>query len=156
LKGAATQGATSVTVDQLAGDVVHEVKAGDIFKITGDSRGYVVTTAATAGNSAATAELSVTFAPALVQAAADDAVVTFQPDHLANIAAHKNAFALVTAPLAPPIGGAKAAVESYKNLSCRVVYDYTMATKTNVVSVDMLCGVKTLDRDLAAILSDAQ
>lgn len=156
IKGAGVLAATSITVDALAGDVTAIVKAGDLLKIAGDSFGYVVTAAATADGTAATDVIIVPISPALKQAEDDDAVVTFQDTHLANLAFHRNAFALVTAPLAPPIGGAKAAVENYKGLSCRAVYDYTMATKKNVISIDMLCGVKTLDNQLAACLSDAQ
>lgn len=150
LKGAGVKAATSITVDALASGAT--VTAGDVLKIAGDPHGYVVTTGVTATVSTAVCVVS----PALYQDEDDDAVVTFQSTHLANLAFHRNAFALVTAPLAPPIGGAKAAVENYKGLSCRAVYDYTMATKTNVVSIDMLCGVKTLDNVLAARLCDAQ
>ena len=147
---AATVGATSIELYNLASAEV--ISAGDVFKPTGISEWCVVTTAVTlSGGGIAT----VSFAPALVTAIPDATVVTFQATHKANLAFHKNAFALVTAPLAPPIGGARAAVLNYKGLSCRVVYDYTMMTKQNLISIDMLCGVKTLDRNLAARLSDA-
>lgn len=152
VKGDATAGATSATFDASAGNT-GTAAVGEVFKIAGDPTGYRVTTAKVAASTCLT---DIVFSPALKAAAADNAVVTFQATHKANLAFHKNAFALVTAPLAPPIGGAKAAVENYKGLSCRAVYDYTMATKTNVVSIDMLCGVKTLDKELAARLADAQ
>jgi len=69
-----------------------------------------------------------------------------------NIVAHKNAFALVTAPLAPPMGGAKATTETYKGASCRVVFGYDMNKKVDTVSIDMLVGVKTLTEELAVRL----
>ena len=48
-------------------------------------------------------------------------------------------------PLAMPLGGVQAETVSYKGLGLRVVYDYNSSTKTNIVSIDMLFGVKTLD-----------
>ena len=149
--GAATAGATVASVDACSSGCT--IAVGDVFKITGDNTGYRVTTACTA----TTTTLSdLAFSPALGSAAADNAVVTFQDTHVANLAFHKNTFALVTAPLAPPIGGAKAAVETYNGLSCRVVYDYNATYKKNTISIDMLAGVKTLDKELAARLCDAR
>jgi len=66
------------------------------------------------------------------------------------LAFHKNAFALVTRPLALPNGAAKAAIVDYNGFGLRVVYGYDIATKTDTISIDMLCGVKTLDKNLAA------
>lgn len=66
------------------------------------------------------------------------------------IAFHKNAFALVTRVPDLPAGAAKAAVENYGGFGIRVVYGYDMQKKQDVVSLDMLCGVATLDKDLAA------
>lgn len=69
------------------------------------------------------------------------------------VAFHKNAFALVTRPLALPNGAAKAAVMNYDGFGIRAVYDYDITKKTDTISLDMLCGVKTLDEKLAAILA---
>lgn len=69
------------------------------------------------------------------------------------VAFHKNAFALVTRPLAMPQGAAKAATMSYDGFGLRVVYGYDISKKTDTISIDMLCGVKTLDEKLAAILA---
>ena len=68
------------------------------------------------------------------------------------VAFHKNAFALVTRPLALPNGAAKSAIVNYDGFGLRVVYDYDINTKTDTVSIDMLCGVETLDKDLAAVV----
>lgn len=65
---------------------------------------------------------------------------------------HKNAFALVTRPLELPQGAAKAAIVNYDGFGLRVVYGYDMDKKTDTISIDMLCGVKTLDKDLAAVI----
>lgn len=69
------------------------------------------------------------------------------------VAFHKNAFALVTRPLALPNGAAKAAIMNYDGFGLRVVYGYDITKKTDTISLDMLCGVKTLDESLAAILA---
>ena len=69
------------------------------------------------------------------------------------VAFHKNAFALVTRPLAMPQGAAKAATMSYDGFGLRVVYGYDISKKTDTISIDMLCGVKTLNENMAAILA---
>ena len=69
-----------------------------------------------------------------------------------NIVFHKNAFALVTRPLAMPLGNEKASIVNYDGFGLRVVYGYDMDKKTDTISIDMLCGVKTLDKNLAAVI----
>ena len=68
------------------------------------------------------------------------------------MAFHKNAVALVTRPLALPKGAANAAIVDYDGFGLRVVYGYDMNTKTDTISIDMLCGVKTLDKKLASVI----
>lgn len=68
------------------------------------------------------------------------------------IAFHKNAFALVTRPLALPQGAANAHIENYDGFALRVVYGYDMDKKTDTISIDMLCGVAVLDEKLAAVV----
>lgn len=72
---------------------------------------------------------------------------------ISGMAFHKNAFALVTRPLALPQGAANAAIIDYDGFGLRVVYGYDMDKKTDTVSIDMLCGVKTLDANLAAVIA---
>lgn len=69
-----------------------------------------------------------------------------------GMAFHKNAFALVTRPLALPQGASNAAIVNYDGFGLRVVYGYDMNTKTDTISIDMLCGVKTLDETLASVI----
>ena len=71
-----------------------------------------------------------------------------------NIVFHKNAFALVTRPLAIPNGAGKAAIVNYDGFGLRVVYGYDINKKQDVISIDMLCGVATLDKRLAAVIQD--
>lgn len=71
-----------------------------------------------------------------------------------SIAFHKNAFALVTRQLEMPLGAPKAYSTSYDGFGLRVVQGYDQKTKTDTVSIDMLCGVKTLSPELAAVITD--
>lgn len=77
-------------------------------------------------------------------------------DYTPSIAFHKNAMALVTRPLALPNGAAKAAIVNYDGFGLRVVYGYDMNTKTDTISIDMLCGVKLLDDKLIAVVADSR
>ncbi len=72
-----------------------------------------------------------------------------------NLAFHKNAFALVTRPLELPEGGVKASTVTYDGFGLRVVMDYDITHKVDVVSIDMLCGVAMLDERLACRLDDS-
>ena len=73
-----------------------------------------------------------------------------------SIAFHKNAFALVTRPMALPQGAKEAAIINYDGFGLRVVYGYDIKTKTDTVSIDMLCGAALLDDDLAAVIDDTR
>lgn len=77
-------------------------------------------------------------------------------DYTPAIAFHKNAFALVTRPLALPMGAANSYIASYDGFGLRVVQGYDMNSKKDTISIDMLCGVKTLDASLAAVIADAR
>lgn len=73
-----------------------------------------------------------------------------------SIAFHKNAMALVTRSLPMPEGAAKCATVNYDGFGLRVVYDYDINTKTDTISIDMLCGVKMLDDNLIAVVADSR
>ena len=154
LGAAATAGATVIKVIG-ATSTSASIPVGDVLKISGEAndKGHVVTTAVVATGGSA----SVTIAPAIeTGGVASAATITWQETHKANLALHKNAIALVTAPLEPPLGGARGEVATYKGISCRVVYDYTSNIKTNVISIDVLFGIKVLDKELACRLCDAR
>lgn len=76
--------------------------------------------------------------------------------YVPSIAFHKNAFALVTRTPELPLGAASAHVENYDGFGLRVVYGYDIKTKTDTVSIDMLCGVKLLDDRLASVIVDTR
>ena len=75
-------------------------------------------------------------------------------DYTPSIAFHKNAMALVTRSLPMPEGAAKCATVNYDGFGLRVVYAYDINTKTDTISIDMLCGVKLLDDKLIAVVAD--
>lgn len=124
------------------------LKKGDVFTIAGDSGMYVVTTDATA---AAGAIASLAIYPALLTSPAA-AAITVVTNVIQNLAFHKNAFALVTRPLEIPLGAARAETLSFNGISVRIVYSYDMQAKADIVSIDFLCGVKTLTPELACRL----
>ena len=86
--------------------------------------------------------------------AANDAVVGVGPAGEYCFGFHKNAVALVTRPLAQPRSGtgALSAVANYNGLSIRVVITYDGTKQGHLVTVDMLCGVKTLDERLGCVM----
>lgn len=83
-------------------------------------------------------------------------MVTGAPNYVPSIAFHKNAFALVTRQLALPLGNSNASIVNYDGFGLRVVYGYNQTSKTDTVSIDMLCGVKLLDDKLASVIVDTR
>lgn len=69
-----------------------------------------------------------------------------------SLAFHRNALALVTRPLALPMGAAKCAIQQYNGMGVRVVYGYDLTSKTDTISLDVLYGIKTLDETMAVKL----
>lgn len=72
-----------------------------------------------------------------------------------SLAFHRTAFALAFRPLALPQGAQNAAIQSYKGFGLRVVYDYDISKKQDVVSIDCLYGIKTLDASRAVLIKGA-
>lgn len=82
-----------------------------------------------------------------------DAYESNNIDDYEGVAFHPTAFAFVTRPLPAPRGAANSTVVNYKGLSVRVVQDYDITYKQDVISLDLLCGVKTLDATRAVVLN---
>lgn len=72
-----------------------------------------------------------------------------------GLAFHRTAFALAVRPLALPNGARNAAIANYKGFGLRVIYDYDISKKQDVVSVDCLYGTKTLDANRAVLIKGA-
>jgi hypothetical protein len=73
-----------------------------------------------------------------------------------GVAFHRTAMALVTRTLALPRGAGegRAATVGYQGFGLRVIYDYDIDKKQDVVSLDYLIGVKTLDANRAVLITD--
>lgn len=141
VNGAVAAGATTMAVD--ATTLTGTWKAGSIFTIGGNP--YVVTADVTA---AANAMAAVSFFPAAPAGGfADNDAITRIAGHTPNLAFHRTAFAFVTRPLELPMGVApnQAEIVNYGGLGLRVVSQYDISAKKDTISVDLLCGVKTLD-----------
>jgi hypothetical protein len=121
------------------------VKTGDGFILDGHMYRFTADASATAG-----AVASVTIDMPLVKAYTTATVYLVNKTH--SLAFHHNAIALVTRPLALPMGAAQSAVQSYNGMTIRVVYGYNQTTKTDTVSLDLIYGIKTLDPTLAVKL----
>lgn len=149
IAGDETKGATDITIDDLTN--TQTVKAGDSFVIAGNSQRYVFTEDGTVSSNALT---NIGIYPALVADAAEDAVVTIRVDsHVANLAFHRNAYALVLAPLpdmANELGArVKTVTDPKTGLSLRSRIYYVGNSSEVHVALDVLYGVKTLDPNLA-------
>lgn len=121
------------------------VKKGDCFIL--DGYRYHFTADATAA-SGAVPEIAID-AELVRDYTAADAYLANKPHSLAF---HRNAIALVTRPLALPMGAANAAIMSDNGLGVRVVYGYNQDTKRDTVSLDIIYGIKTLDEAMAVKL----
>jgi hypothetical protein len=117
------------------------VTAGDI---------YTIIAIDSTGSSTATVRLDRPLDTAVV----DNAIVSFFPTGNYNFAFHRNAVALVTRPLALPRTGtgALAAVVNYDGIGLRVVITYDGVRQGHLVTVDLLCGVKVLDKAYGAVM----
>lgn len=145
-KAATSKGTTSITVSSTT--LTGSVNIGDVATISGKT--YTIIGAATAENNEAT----ILIAPALQDDITTSTEIIISGSHVANLAFHKNAFALVTRPLALPKGLSteQKAIVNYDGFGLRVIYDYNSQFKKDIISIDMLCGVKTLNAELACRL----
>lgn len=86
------------------------------------------------------------------QPKATGAQVTGDPTTEVDVAFHRTAVALVTRQLELPMGAANAYIANYKGFGIRVVIGYDQNKKKDVVSLDALYGVKTLDANRAVLI----
>lgn len=148
ISGAHAKGATSVTIYH-ASSLTGTLKKGDSFVIAGNSQRYAVTADATA----AANSITVSITPGLANAQSGDEAVTVRTDtHTANLAFHRNAFALAMAPLSEMGNelGAKIATitDPITGLAIRSRLYYVGNSSEVHVALDVLYGYKTLDPNL--------
>ncbi len=143
VNGAVLVGATTMNVN--ATTLTGTWAKGSVFTVAGVTGSYVVTADNVA---AANALTGVTFFPAApVGGFPTTSIITRVAGHTPNIGFHRSAFAFVTRTLEIPMGAGAGTAEivNYGGLGLRVVSGYNMTSKTDTVSIDLLCGVKTLD-----------
>ena len=73
-----------------------------------------------------------------------------------SLAFHKNALAFVTRPLALPQGNRESAIVNYDGFGLRVVKDYDINKKKDIISIDMVCGVALLNDNMIAVIDDTR
>jgi len=178
MDGATVTGATTLNTDGwgaagtvLEGDVFTVADCYSCNPVSGDSTGALaqwVVTADTADDDALGMVIpispTVMYAAAIADGSAYNNVVALPGDGEAltfigtedtvypqNLVYHKNAFALVTMPLAMPanVWGAR---ETFNGLSIRLVKWYDGTYDDEVIRMDILYGVKTLYPELACRL----
>lgn len=176
--GGVADGTTSFTVTNSTGSNI-AFNVGDVITIAGIYEANPVskqaltylkqlTVTAATGTIANSGTATLSFAPALyagsgqsgepgpqncsVSSTANNKVVTMAASHVANIAFHKNAFALAMVPLELPDGAPFKARQSYDGLSVRVIKDYDVTNDIEIIRLDILYGVKTIYPELAVRL----
>lgn len=147
VKMTGTKNSETVTLTSAAKENSGYLKKGDLLIVEGDC--YAVKEDAVANSGV----IAVKVYPKLKENVTDKAV-TF-PDktaggHTANIAFNKYAFAFVTRSLELP-SDVEAYVTSYNGITLRIVKSYDISKKTNILSMDVLYGWKTLCPELAVI-----
>ncbi|MDA8186652.1 MAG: hypothetical protein M0T85_00730 [Dehalococcoidales bacterium] len=142
LTATVTAGATQVTASATA--CSGTLAKGSIITIQDVPGTYVSTADATAASNS----ITIPVYPALA-ASGSSKTVTIKAGHIANVAFHRNAFALVTRPLQAPLGAGRAEAINYNGLAVRAVYSYDINSKKDIISLDLLSGVKTLTPELA-------
>lgn len=138
----------------------------DTVTFAGDPTVYRVTAV---GGAVSSNLITATLFPALRQPLAEDTVATFglrkaiqdaAAGTIENLMFHRDAIALVMAPLPMDGNGAGAeqftAVDEETGLSIRVTRGYDVLKKQMVLSFDALCGVEVLDGQLATRVIRAQ
>lgn len=153
-------GATSFPMDSLA--AAETVVAGDTFIVAGSSQRYAITAANTLSSNAMTV---VATPPAAIAYTSAD-VVTFETKATAyadayepNLLFHRDAFALVTAPL-PDDSNFLAnlgvdvftATDPISGLSVRARRAYVDGTAKVAITLDVLYGIKTLNPNYAVVM----
>lgn len=146
VNGAVDAGATTMNVN--GGSASETILEGDIFTVAGATGEYVCTASKTASGGAIT---GLAFSPAAPTGGFDNtAVITIAASHDANIVGVASGLTVAIVPLELPMGAAKAMYIGDRGLGIRVVFDYSASTKTDTISLDVLCGAKVQQPALLA------
>ncbi len=139
-----TKGATSVKLTDVV-PTTATIKAGDCFIL--DGYRYYFTADATASSGTIT---TVAIDCELMDTC--DGAEAYVATDCHSLAFHRNAIALVTRPLALPMGADKSAIMEANGIGVRVVFGYDQDSKTDTVSLDVIYGIQTLDESMAVKL----
>lgn len=143
INGALAKGATTLVVASMGAAATYLVN--DILTIAGYGNVVVAANATMDGSG----DGSITIKEPLRAAVADTTVITpFATGdtwEMHGAAFHPRCFAFASVPLALPRGGVGASVIGDRGISIRVVYDYDRNLKSDVLSLDVLCGAKMVD-----------
>ena len=142
-----TAGATTITVAGTTGSGT--LKKGSCFTIADDPTQYIVAEDFACGSTGGTMSLY----PALQVTCTSKAITVKATGYTNSLAFHKNAFALVTRPLALPLNG-NGQIINYNGFSVRVTSAWTTGL-ADLVTIDILYGVKTLTPELAIRFTSA-
>ena len=142
-----TAGDLSITVAGTAG--AGTLKKGSCFTIAGDTTQYIVAVDFVCGSTGGTMYLY----PALQVTASSAAITVKATGYTNSLAFHRNAFALVTRPLALPVNG-NGEIINYGGFSVRVTSAWTTGL-VDLITIDILYGVKTLTPELGIRLTSA-
>lgn len=133
-----TAGASSVTV--ASGGNAGTYNKGDIVSFAGDATQYVVT---------ANCELTALGAGTLylyprLATSPSGALITQVSCSRTNMIGDFSGLSFVIVPLDAPLSGQRAYTMSYKDASVRVVWDYDIDSKAEIISFDCLVGAKVI------------
>lgn len=148
-------GFTPAIIDNAAGYVQYHAKAmsvdggsvpqlGQLASLNGQAYGIVDQPTST----------EVTLNNSLQAAASDNDVIGLGPAGQYSFGFNRNAIALVTRPLPVPRSGtgASSAIVSSNGLGIRVTISYDGKAQGHLVTLDLLAGVTTLDKNLGALM----
>jgi len=137
----ATANAGDTVVPVSAGGAAGTFKKGDIVSFAGGDETYTVLADVTLSGAGAG---NITVSPALTRAISG-AAITVKASHYANLAGNFRGLSMVSVPLEMPMEAMGAAQVNWSGLNIRVVYDYDVQTKKNIISFDCLVGAKVTD-----------
>lgn len=134
--------ATSIAIDTGTGTLV----VGDIITFAGHNQTYVIDTAVADVSSA-----TISFAPPLVEAVADNAAITLKASHTVNLAFHRDAFAYASRPLMDSGGvdGVNMSQLSDPVTGLTLRLEVSRQHKQTAWEFDILWGAKLVRPDLA-------